>query len=71
VIDEFSFAVYGLLHPDEFRDAWDDMPILWTREFSTLAHMWARLTDIAEFGGTISTRYYPLGETDENKNATP
>jgi hypothetical protein len=79
-IHEFSTAVYALSHPDEFPDVWDDMPrpSLWTREFATLAHMWARLTEIAEFGGTISERYagephssrdhYSLGATDEDKN---
>ena len=59
---------------------WDDMPIKWTREFATLAHMWARLTEIAEFGGTFSERYagepqssrdhYVRGETGEDKNTT-
>jgi hypothetical protein len=47
-IHEFSTAVYALSHPDEYPDVWDDMPSLRTREFATLAHMWARLTEIAE-----------------------
>ena len=53
---EFLMSGYALTQPDEYPDLWEDMPALWTREFWTLAQMWARLTDIAEFGGTYSER---------------
>lgn len=79
-IHEFSRDVYSLSYPDEYPDVWDDMPSLSTREFATLAHMWARLTENAEFGGTTSERYtaepqssrdhYFLGETGEVKNTS-
>jgi hypothetical protein len=77
-IHQFLMAPYEFSHLDKHPDVWADLPTAWTREFATLAVTWARLTEIAEFGSTFSTRYagephssldhFELGYTAEDAN---
>jgi len=56
-IYEFWTSVYELTHPSEFLGVWDDLPQIWSREFRTMAQVWGRLTEIAEFGPSVAERY--------------
>lgn len=80
VIHKFMIAVYSVLHPDEHPDVWDDLPDVWTRAFASMVQIWARLTDIAEFGASIVDRYagepqssldyFWLGKTEDRGTTT-
>lgn len=56
-VGEFMHAVYAVIHPDQFDQVWKDLPGIWTEEFKALLRVWARLTDVAEFGSTVAERY--------------
>lgn len=44
-----------------------DWPPIWTSEFIAMAHIWGRLGEIAEFGGTAAERYgaEPISSRDQ------
>jgi len=65
-IHEFWTSTYALTHPDEYPDVWDDMPAIWTGEFAAMAQIWARLTEIAEFGASVAARY--AGEPQSSRD---
>ena len=56
-LHQIMLSAYEMSYPEDFDDVWNDLPEVWTDEFKAMLRLWGKVTEVVEFGASVTERY--------------